>query len=305
MSTLTRDAQILHTARELGFAVPAFNFSDIWELLAIANAAEELDAPVFAATNMQSFTEQTPEICGAMSQALRSRSVPVICHLDHSNNADLCKKAIDVGYQSVMIDFSRSSLDDNIAKTREVAAYAHPFGAMVEAELGQILGKNEEGTYDGGAFLADPVACKRLADETNVDSLAIGIGTAHGFYTSEPRIHFDIIEKVRAMTDVPLVMHGCSGVPYEDVQKAIKLGMCKVNVGTQLHYTYVTSLEQRLAANLPAKNYNVFDSFVPACEEITKVVKEWIQVCMADGKASKITALSGATAPVRVLAKSV
>lgn len=286
-------ARILHRARELGCAIPAFNYSDIWELLAIVKAAEEMNAPVFVATNMQSFQTQKPAFCGALGIAAQKFAVPVINHLDHSNSVELCKNALDVGYRSVMIDCSRLPLEDNIANTGDVVAYAHRSNAMVEAELGQILGRNEEGSYDGGDFLADPDACKRLVEETGVDSLAIGVGTAHGFYTSEPRIRFDIIEKVRAKTDVPLVLHGCTGVPHKDVQRAIRLGMCKVNVGTQLHYTYVTNLQKRLDANIAAKNYNVFDSFCPAAEEIAKVVKEWIQVCMADGKASLLVGDAG------------
>ncbi|MCD8349971.1 MAG: class II fructose-bisphosphate aldolase [Planctomycetaceae bacterium] len=305
MPRITRNSQILHKARELGCAVPAFNYSDIWELLSIVKAAEEMDAPVFVATNMQSFQEQRPEFAGAMGVAAQSSLVPIVNHLDHSNSVQLCKYAVNVGYQSVMIDCSKSPLEDNIASTREVVDYAHRFDTMVEAELGQILGRNEEGSFDGGAFLADPDSCKRLAEETDVDSLAIGIGTAHGFYTSEPRIHFDIIEKVRAKTDIPLVMHGCSGVPYADVQRAIKLGMCKVNVGTQLHYTYVTHLRDQLNVTVPAKNYNIFDSFLPVSGAITAIVKEWIQVCMADGKASFFRPEKNPLESVDALAQSV
>jgi ketose-bisphosphate aldolase len=285
MIYIDRKSDFLKIARENHFAIPAFNFSDPIELLAVVEAAQELDAPVMCATNMQSFNEQRHHICGALAEGIRKEyeNIPTLVHLDHSSSVELCKEAIDVGYKSVMIDCSKLSLDENIKNTREVVEYAHPRDVMVEAEIGQILGRNEEGNFDGGDYLGKPEDARRVAEESGCDSLAIGIGNAHGFYKGKPKLHFEILEAVTAITDIPLVLHGGTGIPVEDVQRAIRTGISKVNVGTQLHYTYLTTVQEQLKNGL--KSNNVFEHMLPAREAIRSVVKEWITICMADGKA--------------------
>lgn len=285
MINIDRNTGFLKVARDNHFAVPAFNYSDPYELLAIVEAAQELNAPVMTATNMQSFNEQRPHVCGALAVGVKEQysDTPILNHLDHSSSVDLCKLAIDVGYKSVMIDCSKSDLDTNIASVKQVVEYAHPRNVMVEAEIGQILGANEEGKYDGGDFLASPDDAKRVVEESGCDSLAIGIGNAHGFYKGKPKLHFNVLESVRAVTDIPLVLHGGTGIPEEDIQTAIKLGISKINVGTQLHFTYLTAVKEQLKDGL--KSNNIFEHMLPAREAIKKIVKEWIVICMADGKA--------------------
>ena len=273
---MTRTDLLVH-AMKGKYAIPAFNYSDNWELLAILEAAEEENAPVITATNMQSIQAQSPEFCSALNGAAEKRfHIPVLNHLDHSKNVDLCKTAINCGYRSVMIDGAVLPLEENIVRSKEVAHYAHARHAVVEAELGKIRGNNEEGNCTGQDYLADPAEGIRFVSETGVDSLAIGIGKA------KPELRFDILEKFRKLVDIPLVLHGCTGIPAEDVQRAIKMGISKVNVGTELHYTYLKALKGELEKS---KGNNVFENFLPAKEAIKQVVKKWIHVCMADGKA--------------------
>lgn len=267
-----------------GYAVPAFNYSDIWDFLAIVEAAEEEEAPVIVASIPKVTNAIGIEICGAFGlAAMKKACVPLIHHLDHSTEVDICKAAIDNGYPSVMIDGSKLSLDDNIKVVREVVEYAHARGAHVEGEIGKILGRDYEGTYEEEDFLVNVEDAVKLVKETGVDSLAIGIGTAHGFYKRKPELNFKRLEEVNDAIDIPLVLHGCTGIPKEDVRRAIKSGINKVNVGTAIRYTYLSNLKKEL--NRTDSNIHTIDLMATVKEKIKEEVKKWIRICMANGKA--------------------
>jgi ketose-bisphosphate aldolase len=275
---------ILRAADAGGFAVPAFNYSDIWDFLAIVEAAEELEAPIFISSNQLVVTDIGIELCGAFGAAAMAKArVPVIHHLDHSNKVAICKAAVDYHYPSVMIDASARPLEENIATVKEVAAYAHARGVFVEGEVGRIQGMGVEGMYTGNDFLARVEDCERFVAESGVDSLAAGIGTAHGFYKGKPEIHFDLLEKINKAIKVPLVLHGGTGIPEEDVRRAIRGGINKVNVGTIIHCTYMNAVRAEL--NARGENPYTLDVMKPVRAAIKEVVKSWIRVCMADGKA--------------------
>ncbi len=272
---------LIHIADSAGFAIPAFNYSDLWEYLAIVEAADELDACVYTASNMQSVETNRVEYCGAVGKETFSlTSGTVFNHLDHSKSVELCLAAIDSGYQSVMIDASTETLKKNISMVLQVVEYAHANGVLVEAEIGRIMGSNEEGTYTGGAFLADVGECIELVERTGVDSLAVGIGNAHGFYKTEPKIYTQRLKEINDVIEIPLVLHGSTGIPYDVVKECISLGMAKVNVGTLLHRTYLDQLKHELLSN---SGNNVIDVMLPVKEAIKDAVKEWIRVCAADG----------------------
>lgn len=273
---------ILNSADQSGFAVPAFNYSDIWEMLAIVKTAAEEKAPVYIATNMRVAETIGLKYLGAMGRtAYELSGGHVINHLDHSTSVDLCKQAVDCGYMSVMIDASMCSLEENIKKTREVVAYAHQYGVVVEAEIGRILGRNVEGTYLGDDFLVRVEDAVRISEETGVDSLAVGIGTAHGFYTKEPHINLQRLREVNEAVSIPLVLHGGTGVPAEMVQSCICGGIAKVNVGTQLHATYLAELRRQLERETAPNVSNVMD---PVKEAIKPVVRNWIHICQAQNR---------------------
>jgi ketose-bisphosphate aldolase len=208
---------------------------------------------------------------------------PVIHHLDHSSSVELCFQAIDNGYPSVMIDASKDPLDENIRKVKQVVEYAHARGVHVEGEIGKIKGRDYEGTYLGDDFLANVADAVKLVKETNVDSLAVGIGTAHGFYEGKPELNFKRLAEINEAIDIPLVLHGGTGIPEEDVRRAIKNGINKVNVGTQIRFTYLSAVQKEIALKGPATHT------IEIMHEVKKViaqeVKAWIKICMADGKA--------------------
>jgi len=277
--------EYLKKADKNGFAVPAFNYSDIWDMLAIIEAAKEEKAPVMLASNPLVVRDIGVEICGAMGLAAMTKAeCPVIHHLDHSSSVDMCFAAIDNGYPSVMIDASKLDLKGNIEESARVVEYAKAKKVHVEAEIGKIKGNGIEGKYTGTGldFLVNPDEAKELVRATGVDSLAVGIGTAHGFYEGKPEIHFDRLAEVNEAVDIPLVLHGGSGIPLEDIRKAIKNGINKVNVGTIIHCTYMNNMRKTLIET--GENPYTLDVVKPVITEIKKVVREWIQVCMADNK---------------------
>jgi ketose-bisphosphate aldolase len=275
---------LLMAADEGGYAIPSFNYSDVWDFLAIVEAAEEMRAPVMIASNPLVADMISIEICGAIGiAAMKKAKVPLCHHLDHSFSVDMCKKAVDFGYPSVMIDASKHDLERNIHDVQAVVDYAHPRDVHVEAEIGKIKGKGIEGDFAGGAFLAEVEDAVQLAEATGVDSLAVGIGTAHGFYVGEPEINFTRLAEINEAVKIPLVLHGGTGISEGDIRKAIRNGINKVNVGTIIHCTYMNNLRRELDAR--GENPYTLDVVKPVIEKIKEVVKAWIRVCMVDGKA--------------------
>ena len=275
---------LLRRADAEGFAVPAFNYSDIWDFLAIVEAAEAERAPVFISSNQRVVTEIGIELCGAFGRAaMLKASVPLIHHLDHCSKAELCCSAVDNNYPSVMIDASMHPLDVNIRTVKQVVTYAHAHGVAVEGEIGRIKGAGIEGDFTGDDFLAGVDEVLRFVAETDVDSLAVGIGTAHGFYQGKPEIHFDRLQEIDAAVPVPLVLHGGTGIPEAHIHRAIRGGINKVNVGTIIHCTYMNAVRAELSRQ--GENAYTLDVMKPARAAVRDEVRKWIRVCMAGGKA--------------------
>jgi ketose-bisphosphate aldolase len=182
-----------------------------------------------------------------------------------------------------MIDASMQPLPENIRIVRGVIEYAHARDVMVEGEVGRIKGMGTEGEYSGEDFLARVDEVARFVEETQVDSLAVGIGTAHGFYQGQPEIHFDRLREIDAAVTTPLVLHGGTGIPEQDIRRAIREGISKVNVGTIIHCTYMNAVREELERRGP--NAYTLDVMAPARAAVREEVKKWIRVCMADGKA--------------------
>lgn len=276
--------ELLVRADKSGYAIPSFNYSDIWDFLAIVEAAEEEKAPIMIASNPLVAKAISIEICGNIGLAAMAKSkIPLCHHLDHSFEAELCRAAIDNGYPSVMIDASKYELAENTAIVREVVEYAHAKNVHVEGEIGKIKGKGIEGDFKGGDFLAEVSDAVELVENTGVDSLAVGIGTAHGFYEGTPQINFARLKEINESVDVPLVLHGGTGIPEKDIREAIQNGINKINVGTIIHCTYMNNMKKEL--DRLGDNPYTLDVVKPVMQEIKNVVKSWIKVCMADNKA--------------------
>ena len=267
------------------YGVPAFDYSDIWEAWAIVRAAEKENSPVILMT--------LPPVCerlgmraaaGMVKGLCESARVPVALHIDHAPDCDLCEQAIVYGYDSVMIDRSKESLSVNIADTSKVTAFAHRYGGSVEAEIGHIKGKNIEAAYvEGERYLADVSEAAELVRSTNVDFLAVGIGSAHGFYTEKPYLHLDRLEELDHALQLPLVLHGGSGIPCEMVQDAIRLGIAKINVGTDILTAWSNEVGRILSES--GKNTTAFQYMDQAAACVEEKVRYWIHVCMSAGKA--------------------
>lgn len=276
--------KLLRQADENGFAIPSFNYSDIWDFKAIVEAAEEEEAPVMIASNPLVVAELGAKICGGFANAAMEKAkIPLVHHLDHSFQVEMCKECIDCGYPSVMIDASKYDLETNIKYVNQVMEYAKPKHVHVEAEIGKIKGKGIEGDFKGGDFLAAVDDAAALVKATSVDSLAVGIGSAHGFYQGKPELNFKRLAEINKAIDTPLVLHGGTGIPQEDIQRAIKEGINKVNVGTIIHCTYMNNLREEL--NRAGDNPYTLDIMKAVYPKVKEVVKRWIRVCMANGKA--------------------
>lgn len=170
----------------------------------------------------------------------RRASVPVVLHLDHGQDEETVRRALELGFTSVMFDGSAHPLDENIRRTRAMAELAHGRGATIEGELGSF--GQEQAEAGGESHLADPDEAARFVRETGVDILAPAVGNAHGFYKAPPKLRFDLIERIAAATGVPLSLHGGTGIPFEDVRRAGELGMRKMNVASQLHRDFGDAL---------------------------------------------------------------
>lgn len=244
--------EVIAISRKNGRAVGSFNTPNLECLLAVLGAAEKLNVPVIIA-HAQCHESVSPiqKIGPVMVELAKRASVPVCVHLDHGENFDYCKQAIALGFTSVMIDYSTLSYEDNVKGTAEVVAYAHAHGVDVEAELGAL--PQREG---GGESAADPTALYTKPElvpdflaRTGVDALAIAFGTAHGIYKTTPVLNLDIIDEVRKKTDIPLVMHGGSGISHQVYRDVIRRGINKIN-----YYTYMSYAGYAAAKELTQTN---------------------------------------------------
>ncbi|ASN04043.1 class II fructose-1,6-bisphosphate aldolase [Virgibacillus necropolis] len=244
--------EMLEKGKENGYAVGQFNLNNMEYAQAILQAAEEEKSPVIlgvsegAGKYMGGF-----KVVVALVKALMEEyetTVPVAIHLDHGSSFDKCALAIQAGFSSVMIDASSLPLDENIAITQKVVELAHLHGVSVEAELGRVGGQEDDLIVeDAEAAYAIPSECERLVKETNVDCFAPALGSVHGPYKGEPNLGFDRMEEVMNLTNIPLVLHGGTGIPTKDIKRAISLGSAKINVNTENQLSQAKKIREVLA----------------------------------------------------------
>ncbi|SCI12914.1 D-tagatose-1%2C6-bisphosphate aldolase subunit KbaY [uncultured Collinsella sp.] len=270
---LVTTKEMLLDAQKNHYAVGAFNVENLEFVMAVLAAAEETKSPVIMQTTPGTIkTAGLDYFYGMVAAAAARTDVPVALHLDHGDGYDRCMQAFRTGYTSVMIDGSHESFEDNIALTASVARAGAAMGVPVEAELGKVGGKEDDGpAVEGENPYTDPEEAHEFVERTGCTSLAIGVGTAHGVYTETPHIEQEVVKAIRAAVDVPLVLHGTSGVPDEQVAEAVKNGICKVNYATELRQAYTKGYMAFMA-----ENPGVFDPKKPAKQgmaEITNIVK--------------------------------
>lgn len=270
---LVTTKEMLLDAQKNHYGVGAFNVENLEFVMAVLAAAEETKSPVIMQTTPGTVKSAGLDYFYGMVAAAAARTeVPVALHLDHGDGYDRCMQALRTGYTSVMIDGSHESFEDNIALTASVARAGAAMGVPVEAELGKVGGKEDDGpAVEGENPYTDPDEAREFVERTGCTSLAIGVGTAHGVYTETPHIEQDVVKAIRAAVDVPLVLHGTSGVPDEQVAEAVKNGICKVNYATELRQAYTKGFMAYMA-----ENPGCFDPKKPAKQgmaEITNIVK--------------------------------
>ncbi|SEG73268.1 class II fructose-1,6-bisphosphate aldolase [Paenibacillus sp. UNC499MF] len=251
MAHLISSTHLLQTARQNGYGITAFNVHTLEMLQAVVEAAEELQAPLILQTTVGTVKHLGPDyIVAAASAAAKRSSVPIALHLDHCTDYELIVQCIREGYTSVMIDASMHPFEDNVRQTQDVVKVARAAGVNVEAELGKVGGVEDDIVVaDEDALLADPDECVRFVELTGVPTLAPAIGTAHGIYKGEPKIAFGKLEEIYRKVSLPLVLHGGSGIPEEQVKRCVSLGMAKMNVATELRIAFSDAIKKVFQAN--------------------------------------------------------
>lgn len=232
---------MLVAAQEGGYAVGAFNILDFNSTKAVIEAAEGLKAPVIIQTSAKTVIFWgSSAIMSWVKELVRSSSVPIALHLDHCKDISLIIECIEAGWSSVMIDASSKPFEENLALSKQVVKMAHPKEITVEAELGAIVGVEDDiHVKEQDSHLADPEQAITFCSEVQPDCFAPAIGTAHGVYKGEPKIAYDLLEEVAAKTGVPIALHGGTGLADEVFKKCISLGCAKVNISTQLKYAFI------------------------------------------------------------------
>ena len=279
---LTTTVSMLRKAQEQGFAVGAFNVENMEMAQAIISAAEELRAPVILQTTPSTVRYAGTGMYAAMVAALaQEATVPVAMHLDHGDSFALCAQALRSGYTSVMIDGSKLPLEENIALTYKVSEVCAAVGIPVEGEIGRVGGKEDDLESDGGYTI--PEEAVRFEKESGLFSMAVGVGTAHGFYKEKPQLNKELITTLRGMLQAPMVLHGASGLSDEDVKDCIRRGICKVNFATELRAAYTEGVKAVLAEN--PKTFDPKAYGKEARQRVKALVMERMLVCGCDGKA--------------------
>ncbi len=277
--------ELLQKAEQGRYAVGAFNANNMEIVQAILRAAELENAPVIMQASQGAIKYAGLEyITGIVTIAANNSKVPVALHLDHGTDFEQIIKCIRSGFTSVMFDGSQLPLEENIAMTNKVLEIARPIGVSVEAELGKIGGTEDDIHVDEkDAMYTDPDEAKYFVDKTGVGSIAVAIGTAHGQYKGEPKLDLERLAKIKELVDIPIVLHGSSGVPDAAITQAISLGVCKVNIDTNIREAFVGQMRKEME-NKP----NEIDPrkiLGPAREATIEIIREKIRLFKSAGQA--------------------
>lgn len=305
---LANPLEFLQAARAGGWAVGGFNVYNLESARAVITAAANLRAPVMVQTSEGAIKHAGLDNIALIVRRLGEASpAPVALHLDHGKSIEVAKAAVEAGYTSVMIDTSRLPLEENIAATRQIVKYAHSRGVQVEAEIGQLAGIEDLGEEEAAATFTAPEDATRFVGETNVDSLTITIGTSHGAFKfkGEPRLDFDRLAAIARHIDTPIVLHGASSVPAEDVslaerygaqlphakgipeeliRRAISLGVAKINTDSDLRLVALGRLRQVLAERPDI--FNMYELMAEVGDAIRLSVEARIRLFGSEGKAA-------------------
>ncbi|MFC1663923.1 ketose-bisphosphate aldolase [Patescibacteria group bacterium] len=279
--------EYLNKAKNEKWVMGQFNFSTLEQLKGIISAAENLSSPLILGTSeSESEFLGLKQILALVSTFREETGLPVFLNLDHGKNLDYIRKAIDFGYDSVHFDGSELSLSDNIKITKELVDYAKKNNVFLEGEVGHLKGSSElhkeKAKIEKGG-LTEVNDAEKFVKETGVDSLAVAIGNIHGVYAEMPEFDFERLRKIREKLELPLVLHGGSGFPKEEIKKIVKAGISKININTELRIAWRNCLEKSLKENSQeVRPYIILSSI---SEAIQKVVEEKIKLFGSEKKA--------------------
>ncbi|WHH60892.1 ketose-bisphosphate aldolase [Petroclostridium sp. X23] len=274
---------LMEDADRRSYAVPAFNIDNLEMAKAIFLAAEEEKAPFIVAVGQGAIAESGIDVLAGIVHTLAEKtSIPVALHLDHSRSFPQIVQCLKAGFSSVMFDGSHFELVQNIAITKNVVEAAYAVGASVEAELGKISGTEDDLTVEeASSNLVDSNDVISLTSAVKFDALAVAIGNAHGMYKGEPKLDFELLKKVNEITGIPLVLHGGSGIPDEMIRKAISLGICKINVATELRISFIQGISEKCEEGC----MDIYKVLNYGIDKVKQTAKEKIRLFGTSGKA--------------------
>lgn len=266
---LSSTRELLETARRNAYAIGAFNIYNLEGVKAVVNAAEASQSPVMLQLHPSALKYGKLPLVALCLEAANSSCIPVAVHLDHSTSESDIELALRAGVRSIMADGSPMPYEQNLEFTREMTLLSHLHGAVVEAEIGRISG-TEDGLSisEKEAKMTDPEQALVFVEQTKVDSLAVTIGNVHGEYKSPPRLDFDRLERIRKLIDIPLVLHGASGLPESMIKSSIQLGVCKFNVNTEVRQAYMQALKEEICGDKPKDLLEVAGEAIAAMQEV-------------------------------------
>ncbi|MDB5052687.1 MAG: gatY [Bacilli bacterium] len=283
---LVSSTPMLARAKEGKYCIAAFNVHTLEMMQAVVEAAEEMQSPLILQSTVGTVKHLGADyIVAAATVAANRSSVPIALHLDHCTDFDVIVQCIRAGYTSIMIDASMYSFQDNVARTLKVVELAKAIGINVEAELGKVGGVEDDIVVaEHEALMADPEECKLFVELTGVATLAPAVGTAHGIYKGDPNIDFDRIQKIANRVSVPLVLHGGSGIPEDQVRRAVALGMSKMNVATELRIIFSDAIKSVFQQNPDENDPRKY--MIPAKAALREAAKQKMILCGSAGKAN-------------------
>ena len=267
--------QLLRQAQAENRGCGAFSVGNMEMVKGAIQAAEEFNTPIILQIAEVRLKHSPLHLMGPMMlQAARESKVDVAVHLDHGLTLDTVRRALELGFTSVMLDASTLPFEENVAAVQEVVTLAKQYGATVEAELG-LVGGSEDGSSNHGVRCTDPGDAAEFVRQTGIDALAVAIGNAHGNYPVAPHLAFDVLEQIQQRVEIPLVLHGGSGITDRDFQRAISLGIRKVNIATASFNSLVASVERYMVG---VEKHNYFDLSTAMVQGTRENVKRHIQV---------------------------
>lgn len=284
---LVNPLKMIQMAQQRKVAIAAFNIHNLETIQAVIEGAVEENAPVIIQTTPGTLKHAgIPYIGAIVKEAAELYNIPIALHVDHCTSYETIVQCIQNGYTSVMIDGSKLPYEENVQLVRKVVELGRCAGVAVEAEIGRIGGTEDDLTVsEKEALLTDPSEALAFVKHTNVDTLAVAIGTAHGMYIGEPKLDFERISEIKKLVDIPLVLHGASGVPNQSVNESIDRGMCKVNIATELKNPMAEAI-RRVLSN---ENENDPRNYMGEAKiSIKEVVKQKIKLCGSSGLASEL-----------------